>query len=172
MQLTSVTTLGQNASAKDAPPTLEIVLKELDDSKRELDSTKMVKFTLTLPETDTRKLHAFMQSDSYERAEALRNADLAECTKSLEYCVNYASREYGSASEVFAEFLASLYNGNRVKVSVNRIGSLDGSNFEHLMNVMRLCFIAHREPHDFFKNGNDIFEAIIKRHKLGKRRNS
>jgi len=30
--------------------------------------------------------------------------------------------------------------------------------FEHLMNVMRLCKITYREPHSFFKNGNDIFE--------------
>lgn len=153
-------------------PTLEIVLKDINEGRRIPDPHKKIRVELTVPETDVPKIHAWMQSDRYEKAEAIRNADIEECTKSLEHVVNYAAREYGSAAEVFAAFLGSLYNGNRVKVSVNRIGSLDGDNFEHLMNVMRLCFMTHREPHSFFKNGNDIFEAIIKRHGLEKRRKS
>ena len=165
-------TPGQTASAKKETPTLEIILKDINEGQHVPDPEKMVKFTLTLPETDVRKLHSFMQSDNYEKAEALREADIEECTNSLEHCVNYASREYGSGATVFAQFLASLYNGNRVKADVSGISSLDGRNFEHLMNVMRLCFIAHRKPHSFFKNGNDIFEAIIKRHGLEKRRKS
>lgn len=151
-------------------PTLEIVLKDLSAEGRVRDPNKKVTFTLTVPETDAPKLWAWMQSDNYERAEDIRKVDLAEGTKSLEHCVNYASREYGSASLVFAEFLASLYNGNRVKADVSGIRSLDVSNFEHLMNVVRLCFQWHQEPHCYFKNGSEIFEAIIKRHKLEKRR--
>ena len=159
-------------NATDKFHTFEIALKALNEGDRELDPNKKVRFELTVPETDAPKLHAWMQSDIYEKAEVIRKADLAECTKSLEHVINYASREYGGAAEVFASFLASLYNGNRVKADVSRIGALDRSNFEHLMNVMRLCFMAHREPHDFFKNGNDIFEYIIRRHGLEKRKRS
>lgn len=159
-------------NAPEKIPTLEIILKDINEGRRILDPDKMVKFTLTLPETDLRKLQTFMSSDNYEKAEALRAADIEECTKSLEHCVNYASREYGSGAMVFAQFLASLYNGNRVKADVSGIRSLDRRNFEHLMNVLRLCVIAQQEPHSFFKNGNDIFENIILRHGLEKRRKS
>ena len=151
-------------------PTLEIVLKDINEGRHIPDPDRMVKFTLTIPETGVPKLQAFMQSDSYEKSEAIREADIEECTKSLEHAVNYASREFGSAAMVFAQFLASLYNGNRVKADVSGISSLDSRNFEHLMNVMRLCKITYREPHLFFKNGNDIFETIIKRHGLEKKR--
>lgn len=151
-------------------PTLEIALKEQQESGLVLDPNKMMRIEMTIPQTDVPKLHAFMQSDNYEKAEALRKVDIAEYTKSLEYVVNYASREYGSGATVFAQFLASLYNGNRVKADVSGVASLDGRNFEHLMNVIRLCFDTRQEPHSFFQNGNDIFEAIIKRHGLEKRR--
>lgn len=165
-------THGQEASAKKEIPTLEIVLKDINEGRRIPDPHKKVEFTLTVPETDAPKIQAWMQSDTYEQGEAIRNANIKECTKSLEHVVNYATREYGSGAEVFAAFLGSLYNGNRVKADVSRIGALDACNFEHLMNVMRLCKMTHREPHSFFKNGNNIFEAIIKRHGLEKRRKS
>ena len=159
-------------NAPEKLPTLEVVLKDLSAEGRVRDPNRKVTFTYTVPETDAPKLLAWMQSDNYEKAEELRKANLAECTKSLEHCVNFASREYGSGATVFAQFLASLYNGNRVKADVSGIRSLDAMNFEHLMNVMRLCFRASREPHEFFKNGNDLFERIIKRHGLEKRRKS
>lgn len=158
------------ATMEQATP--NIVLKENPVWEASLDPNKQIEVTVTCRAADYPKLRAWMQSDTFERAEAIRKANLAECTKSMEYCVNYASREFGSGSTVLAQFLASLYNGNRVKADVSGIGSLDRSNFEHLMNVMRLCFMAHMEPHSFFNNGNDIFEHIIKRHGLEKRRKS
>ncbi len=60
----------------------------------------------------------------------------------------WAERDCGS-SRVFAHFLASLYNGFRVKADVSDIGVLDPESFEHLMNVMRLCSMTQREPHTF-----------------------
>lgn len=157
-----------NAPEKDLA--IDISLNDPVDVRRWRDPNKMVKLSLTIPETDVPKLYAFMQSDIYEKAEATRKADLAEGTKSLEHIVNYASREFGSGATVFAQFLASLYNGDRVKADVSGLRLLDGNNFEHMMNVLRLCFKTNREPHDFFKNGNDVFEYIIKRHGLEKRR--
>lgn len=41
------------------------------------------------------------------------------------------------------------------------IGALDPENFEHLMNVLRLCYMTQREPHTFIDNGSEVFEGII-----------
>jgi hypothetical protein len=151
---------------------IEAVLADVGELRSRGDSEARfeVKFSTTWEEMQ--KMHAWWKSDIYEKAEETRKSDLAECTKSLEFAVNYASKEYGSGATVFATFLASLYNGNRVKADISDISLLDMHNFEHLMNVQRLCFMTHREPHSFFKNGNEVFEYIIKRHGLEKRRKS
>jgi len=120
----------------------------------------MVTFSLTIEEDEQAKLMAFMSSDSWERAEEVRKASIHECTNSLKHCVMWAQRDCGS-SRVFAHFLASLYNGYRVKADVSDIGALDPENFEHLMNVLRLCYMTQREPHTFVDNGSEVFEGII-----------
>lgn len=136
-----------------------------------LPRAEKVTVTLTLSADKVDKLHAFMAADTWEKAEAARKADLEGCMDSLEHAVRFATTHVGtSGGRVFATFLASLYNGNRVKADVSDIGLLDGGNFEHLLNILRLCYETHREPHDFFKNGNDLFERIIKDWGLEKRR--
>jgi hypothetical protein len=127
--------------------------------------------TLTLDPDKVDKLHAFMASDSWEKAEAARKADLDGCLDSLQHAVDVATTHYGtSGGRVFATFLASLYNGNRVKADVSDITALDRANFEHLLNILRLRYETHREPHQFFENGGDLFEKIITDWKLEKRR--
>lgn len=121
---------------------------------------RMVTFSLTIEEDEQAKLMAFMSSDSWEQAEEVRKASIHECTNSLKHCVMWAQRDCGS-SRVFAHFLASLYNGYRVKADVSDIGALDPENFEHLMNVLRLCYMTQREPHTFVDNGSEVFEGII-----------
>ena len=121
---------------------------------------RMVTFSLTIEEDEQAKLMAFMSSDSWERAEEVRKASIQECTNSLRHCVMWAQRDCGS-SRVFAHFLASLYNGYRVKADVSDIGALDPENFEHLMNVLRLCYMTQHEPHTFVDNGSEVFEGII-----------
>ena len=121
---------------------------------------RMVTFSLTIEEGEQAKLMAFMGSDSWERAEKARHATIQECTKSLKHCVMWAQRDCGS-SRVFAHFLASLYNGYRVKADVSDIGTLDPENFEHLINALRLCYMTQREPHTFVVNGSEVFEGII-----------
>lgn len=121
---------------------------------------KMKTFELTIPADQVPKLQAFMAADTWEKAQQVRAANLEQCVESLKHCVRWALKDCGS-SRVFARFLASLYNGDRVKADVSDIRALDPENFEHLMNVMRLCFETSREPHTFFENGNEIFERII-----------
>lgn len=120
-----------------------------------------VQVTVTLPADDVPKLQAYLDGDTYEKAEALRRANLQECLKSLEVAVRWAMNHDSSGARVFARLLASLYNGNRVQMDVSDMSLLDMENFEHAMNVIRLCMETRREPHSFFKDGNKIFEAMI-----------
>lgn len=157
---------------EQATATPDITLKEDPVWKPPLDQNKKISVTMDIRASDYPKLQAWMQSDTYERAEAIRNAERAKWIDSVAYAVKYASEEDGAGAEVFATFLASLYNGHRVKADLSDITRLDRANFEHMMNIMRLCFSTRQEPHSFFKNGNAIFEHIIKRHGLEKRRKS
>ncbi len=136
-----------------------------------LPKRETVTVTLTLSPDKVDKLHAFMASDTWEKAEAARNAKLDDCVKSLAHAVEIATTHVGtSGGRTFATFLASLYNGDRVKVDASSIMSLDSANFEHLLNILRLRFETHREPHQFFVNGGDLFERIIADWGLEKRR--
>lgn len=130
----------------------------------------MVKLTVTIERDQVDKLMAFMNGDAWEKAQAIRKRDLNGCRESLAWCVERALNQNYSTAVRIAAFLASLYNGNRVKVDVSGIDNFDYEHFEHLMNVLRLCRETRREPHTFFKEGNRIFEQIIARHGLEKRR--
>lgn len=138
------------------------------DLQQRLD--ERVEVTMTMRRGDIEKHHAFMHSDAWEKARAVRNQELHGCLDSLKWCVDIALHDDYSTAVSIAAFLASLYNGNRVKADVSRVFNYDGVHFEHLMNVIRLCHETHREPHTFFKEGNAVFERIITRHGLEKRR--
>jgi ABC-type transporter Mla MlaB component len=129
---------------------------------------EMVKISMTIPRRDVQKVQAWMQSDVWQQAQKLRDAEYEQQVESLVHCVRMAQQDHGGA-RVMAQFLASLYNGNRVRADVSDIGNLDMANFEHLMNVLRLCKETHSEPHEFIVNGGEIFERIIKVWKLEKR---
>lgn len=150
-------------------PTLDVVLKGINELNRDPDPNRRIVVKMDLSEPEVQKLHAWMHSDKYEQAQALRKEDIALWQDSLEYCVNYAMREYGSGALVIAKVLVSLYNSKVVKVGlVDDLWSLDAVNFEHCMNAIRLCFQLHMEPHRFFQNGGELFQYIIKRHGLRK----
>ena len=143
---------------QDTSPELEAML----DQKCEV--------TLKVRRRDLEKLHAFMNSDEWERGQAVRSQDLEKCLQSLVWCVDIArGADYSTAVSV-ARFLASLYNGHRVQADVSRLFNYDDEHFSHLMNVLHLCHETHREPHTFIKNGGAIFEEIIARHGMEKRR--
>lgn len=124
--------------------------------------------TLTVPADKLAKLDAWMSSDTWEKSQALREAKLDECTKSLGHCLRFALEQDCSGARVFATLLASLYNGERVKFDVSDLRRLDPANFEHALNVMRLCFETNSEPHSFFQNGGELFERLIRDWRLEK----
>jgi hypothetical protein len=149
---------------------MDISLVE-DTGRLAPDDSKVFEVTMTVRgESELAKLRAWKDSDAYERAQAIRAAELAQCIDSLKFCVKAVLERPSGGTARIAQFLASLYNGDRVRADVSGIGALDGEHFQHLMNVLRLCFETHREPHSFFKNGNAIFEQIIADYGLEKRR--
>lgn len=159
---------------EQATATPEIILKENPIQDTNLDPNKKIEITMTIRASEYPKLQAWMQSDTYEKAEAARKANLEGCLESLEVAMNWALHHDNSGAAVFARLLASLYNGDRVKMDASKlIFTLDRENFEHAMNVIRLCRdTGGREPHTFFKNGNALFEKIIKDWGFEKRRKS
>ena len=125
---------------------------------------------IEIPACDYEKLLAFWNSDSFEKASAARDARIDDCLKSAEIALNWATRHNCSGARIFATLLASLYNGNRVKLDASDLRGLDKGNFEHALNVIRLSFETNSEPHDWFKNGGAIFEKMIDDWGLEKKR--
>lgn len=127
--------------------------------------------TLTLPRAKYAKLNAFMSGDTWEKAQAARDAKLSECTKSAAVLLNTTRQHLGtSGGRICATLLASLYNGDRVKFDASDLRSLDQHLFEHAINTMRLCYELRREPHEFFENGGALFEEMITTWGLEKKR--
>lgn len=135
------------------------------------DADERVEVTLTIPRRKLEKLHAFMSGDTWEKAEAARNAKLSECVKSAAALLNTARRHLGtSGGRVCATVLASLYNGERVKFDLSDLRGLDMELFEHTINTMRACYELRMEPHQFFEDGSRLFEEMIETWRLEKKR--
>lgn len=134
------------------------------------DPEALVSVTMTIPREKVDKLQAFMHADTWERTMAARDADLAKCRESLEKCVRFVFEHRANSTRFIASVLASLYNGERVKVDLSNIGLLDMEWAEHVLNVIRLRYEEMREPHTYFKNGGELFERMIREYGLEKRR--
>jgi hypothetical protein len=153
--------------------TTDIQTKPLDAVRysRMLGADDRVTVTVTLPRAKLEKLHAFLDGDAWEKAQAARDANLAECSKSIAVLLNTTRQHHGtSGGRVCATLLASLYNGNRVKLDVSDLKLLDGHLFECALNTVRLCFELNMEPHEFFENGGRLFEEMISTWGLEKKR--
>lgn len=147
---------------------IEAVLEDVGALRSRGDSEARfaVKFSTTWDEMQ--KMHAWWDSGRYEQAQALQQANERAWMNSLQYCANYAAREYGSGARVIASVLVSFYNSNICKVDMTDLWLLDAVNFQHVMNTIRLRFAYHCEPYTLFDNGDELFRHIIKRHGLKK----
>ncbi len=130
----------------------------------------MVTVTLTIPSEKADKLQAFMHSETWEKAEAARKANLEQCVQSLLECVRFVRRHHANSTRFIASVLCSLYNGDRVKVDLSGIGLIDMHWKEHVLNVIRLHYEGMREPHTYIVDGGRIFEEIIKQYGFEKHR--
>lgn len=138
------------------------------DSERLSD--QQVKVTVTLPANRLDKLHAWLGGDAWERAEAVRRADLDEAPQSVLELYRYAQMSGTSGGCVAATLLASLYNGDRVKFDLSSLKRLDRTAYEHAMKVIRVCVEWNLEPHQFLQDGGARFEQMISAWGLEKRR--
>ncbi len=122
----------------------------------------IMRITSEMPRRQVAKFHAFWHSDTWERAQAAREAKLSECTKSVAMLLNTA-RQHKSTSggRVCATVLASLYNGERVKFDLSDLKRLDMDLFEHALNTMRVCYELSMEPHQFLEDGGRLIEEMI-----------
>lgn len=126
---------------------------------------------ITLPRSKMLKVASILDSDTWEKAQAARELKLSECHESIGVLFNTQRQHLGtSGGRVCATLLASLYNGDRVKFDVSDLRSLDAHLFEHAMNTMRLCYELNAEPHTFFTEGGRLFEEMIERWGLEKKR--
>lgn len=139
---------------------ITIVENPIDDGRPVREG--YISVTTTMPRAKFEKFNAAMHSDDWEKREELRKADLNKCVDSILIAMKWAMSSDCSGAATFARLLASLYNGNRVQMDASRlIFSLDSENFEHAMNVIRLCRETSREPHTFFVDGGALFEKMI-----------
>lgn len=146
---------------------IEIIPLPEKDGERD---DEMMSLRITLPRGKYLKLNDFMNGDAWEKAQEIRKANLNQCCDSLVVAMRWAIQHDCSGARVFATLLGSLYNGRRVKLDVSDLALLDMGNFEHAMNVIRLCMETRREPHSFFVDGGDLFEKMIKQWGLEKKR--
>lgn len=131
---------------------------------------EMVSVTMTLPRARAGALQMFMASGTYEKAMAVRDADLSKGVESLLEIVRFVRQHHANSTRGMAALICSWYNGERVKADLSDLWLLDPHWFEHVMNVMRLLYQTNREPHTFIRDGQRIFEEIIGQYRLEKRR--
>lgn len=135
------------------------------------DDDEDVTVRLTMPRKRLAKLYALMDSGAWEKAQAARDLKLSECHESVGVLFNAQRQHIGtSGGRVCATLLASLYNGERVKFAVSDLRRLDEPLFEHALNTMRLCYELSAEPHTFFDDGGRLFEEMIERWGLEKKK--
>ncbi|MDD3675813.1 DUF7673 family protein [Thauera propionica] len=135
------------------------------------DGDEDVTVRMTMPKSRLAKLQTLMDADTWEKAQAARDLKLSECHQSIGVLFNTQRRHLGTTGgRVCATLLASLYNGERVKFDVSDLRCLDEHLFEHAMNTMRLCYELNAEPHTFFSDGGRLFEEMIERWGLEKKR--
>lgn len=135
-----------------------------------------VTFTLTMPAAEREKFltcwSEWQQSDRFERRKSLREADREQGVKSLEHLLDLVMRVNFTcgSSYVIAGCLASMYNGERVKANLYRLGNVDLDTVEHLIHVIRLHMDGASEIHNYVPNGGRVFEQMMEAYRLEKRR--
>lgn len=87
-----------------------------------------------------------------------RTLSYPEIIESLEAAVRLAQGGT-SGGRVMARVLLAAYNGYRFPLDLSDLAILGDEAFEHALNVIRLRHMGH-EPHNFFVDGGDLFEAI------------
>ena len=70
------------------------------------------------------------------------------------------ARGHSGQCRIVAEFLLSLYNGNRFKFDLTDFRCLDREIFDDCLAVLKLDYHPAREVHAYFKDGGKIWEKL------------
>jgi hypothetical protein len=79
--------------------------------------------------------------------------------KALRRLLPVAQRDTGQSS-VIARFLLNLYNGKRFPFDLTDFRRLDQSLFDDCLTVLQMDFAREKEVHEYFENGNQIWEKL------------
>lgn len=91
----------------------------------------------------------------------MNDATFTKARRSVEALLTVEARCTG-ASEIAALVLLSAYNSFDFSVPVADLGSLDGDNYKHALNVITVRYMGF-EPHTLVENGSARFEAMRRR---------
>jgi hypothetical protein len=72
------------------------------------------------------------------------------------------TRGHSGQCRIVAEFLLSLYNGNRFKFDLTDFRCLDHKIFVDCLEVLKLDYCPVQEVHLYFKGGSRIWEQLAK----------
>lgn len=70
------------------------------------------------------------------------------------------ARQRTSGGRVAAQVLLSTYNGIDFQLDLADMGSLDRSNFETAMTIIRGRYETGHEPHSLIVNGSSVFGEL------------
>ena len=89
-----------------------------------------------------------------------KQAGQPQLLSSLDNLVKLAARSDSGGAYVAAKVVLSAYNSSDYPLDIAELGALDTDLFEDALNVIRLRIQHAYEPHEFFTEGRQLFEAI------------
>ena len=84
-----------------------------------------------------------------------------ELVASLHRLVELAALSDTGQASVAAKVVLGTYNGDAFPLDLTEIGRLDTALFEDAINVIRLRVQHHVEPHNFYVDGDALFQEMI-----------
>ena len=105
----------------------------------------------------------------FDRIEAERNARQNELPKIREkgekalYRLLPIAQGHSGQCRHVAAFLLGLYNGQRFRFDLTDLRCVDYEIFDDCMAVLRMDAQPLQEVHQFFENGNELFEGLAER---------
>ncbi|WP_455285943.1 DUF7673 family protein [Cupriavidus necator] len=98
---------------------------------------------------------------SAQRAAEIRAQDHDAGLDSLAYLVNFAEGNSRQAGAV-ARFLIGLDNGLDFPFNLTDLRELDADLFEHCLALLRLNYNATVDIHQYFPDGDELFQGLIR----------
>ena len=120
--------------------------------------------TLTIPLAKLDKLYAWINGDTWEKAQAVRDADLSHAGGSVVAMLKLAHRAPDTSGGLaVARLLAALWNSYDYTFTLSDLRVLDEANLEHALRVLRAYAEINRNPSSLIVDGDRHLAAMVKR---------